>query len=46
MLFATELEQLINNGQTFIELKTRLQQSENMVDDSSIIQIHKPTAYV
>lgn len=44
-LFAKELEQLLNNGQTFAELKTRLQQSDAMVDDSSIIQIHKPTSY-
>ena len=44
-LFAKELEQLLNNGQTFGDLKKRLQQSVAMVDDSSIIQIHKPTPY-
>ncbi|MDT3404201.1 fused response regulator/phosphatase [Mucilaginibacter terrae] len=45
-LFAKELEQLLNSGQTFAALKNRLQDSEAMVDDSSIIQIHKPTTYV
>ncbi|MVN90729.1 fused response regulator/phosphatase [Mucilaginibacter aquatilis] len=45
-LFAKELETLLNNGKSFGDLKNRLQQSTTLVDDSSIIQISKPTIYV
>ena len=45
-LFAKELKILLNEGKTFADLKNRLQQSTTLVDDSSIIQISEPTAYV